>query len=109
VSSVTRLYYAPYKVFSDDRSYWLEDAAGTKFGLVYFKDAPDVTLVLVRTPREEARKLVMRIAGLPDFERAQAVRNRIAKANGAYKIPDRQTSRRGGLPRIWVPQPPKRP
>jgi hypothetical protein len=56
----------PWRVCHNDESYWVEDAAGHRFGFVYFRDSPLVgTDRSVRLTRDEARRLVTNFAKLP--------------------------------------------
>lgn len=63
---MTRRFPAPWTVHTGESAYWVEDAAGNRFGFCYFAETPVTgasgSHVLTR---DEARRLASNIAKLP--------------------------------------------
>ncbi len=66
-----RRFPPPWSVHHNDDSYWVQDADGSRFGFVYFRDRAIVgTDNSARLTRDEARRLVTNFAKLPDLMKA---------------------------------------
>jgi hypothetical protein len=64
----TRRFPEPWVVQGNDSAFWIEDAAGNKFGYTYFREGnvPIGTGSNYLT-RDEARRIVRNIAKLPEL------------------------------------------
>lgn len=63
-----RRFPPPWTVRHNDDAYWVEDAAGNRFGFTYFRDRPLVgTNSQAYLSRDEARRIVTNFAKLPEL------------------------------------------
>jgi hypothetical protein len=66
--SETERFPPPWTVRNNEDSFWVEDAAGHRFGFVYYRDRPLAgTDSSVRVSKDAARRLATNFARLPDL------------------------------------------
>lgn len=62
-----RRFPKPWTVHNSNDAFWVEDAEGKQFGFSYFRDDLAGTTGKAYLSRDEARRMALNIAKLPDL------------------------------------------